>query len=77
MAITPKRWIELMEQTLGMKLSAEDEEQDMNGLQFDQNAITGLNPIGQNDTIQKPQQTPDNLMSTVPKVAGNDNRRLV
>jgi hypothetical protein len=77
MAITPKRWIELMEQTLGMKLSAEDEEQIMDGMQFDQAAITGLNPIGQNDTIQKPQQTPDNLMSTVPKVAGNDNRRLV
>ena len=78
MAITPKRWIELMEQTLGMKLTAEGEEdQDLEGEQFDPASITGQNPVGNNDVIQKPQQVPDNLMSTMPQFAGGDNRKAI
>lgn len=78
-AITPKRWIELMEQTLGMKLRAADEEdQDLEGMAFDQQALTGMNPIGNNNVVQKPQQVPpENLQATVPQVAGGDNRKLV
>lgn len=76
MAISPERWTELMEQTLGMKLKSENEE-DMQGAQFDPASITGQNPVGNNQTVQKPQQTPEALMQNVPQVAGRDNRKLV
>jgi hypothetical protein len=68
-----------MEQTLGMKLTTEDEDQpDLANTSFDQQALTGMNPIGNNNVVQKPQQTPpENLQATVPQVAGNDNRKLV
>ena len=77
-AISPKRWIELMEETLGIKLTTEDEDQpQLENAQFDQQALTGMNPIGQNGTLQRPQTVqPDNLQSTVPTVAGGDNRKL-
>jgi len=46
----------------------------LEGAAFDQNALTGQNPIGNNGVIQKPQEVPENLMSTMPQVAGGDNR---
>lgn len=73
--IDPERWIALMEQTLGMKLKSDD--QDLAGTQFDQSAITGQNPIGNNDVIQKPQQLPPGLMQNVAQMAGGDNRKTV
>jgi hypothetical protein len=77
-AITPERWIELMEQTLGMKLRTEDEVQNLQGAQFDQQALAGTNPVGNNNTIQMPQsQVPDGLMQNVPQQPGNDNRNVV
>jgi hypothetical protein len=75
MAITPKCYTKHMEQLLGMKLRSEgEEEENLEGAGFDQNALTGQNPIGNNGVVQKPQQVPENLMSTMPQVAGGDNR---
>jgi len=77
-AITPERWIELMEETLGIKLRTETEEGSLENAMFDQQALTGMNPVGNNNTVQKPQQVqPENLQSTVPAVAGGDNRNIV
>jgi hypothetical protein len=77
-AITPERWIELMEQTLGMKLRGEDEEQQEQQPQFDMNAMNGLNPVGNNSTIQMPQgAVPQGLMQNVPQMPGNDSRGVV
>jgi hypothetical protein len=81
-AITPKRWIELMEETLGMKLTSSEEEMEamqppIEQAQFDQSALTGLNPVGNNDVVQKPQQTPEGLMNNVPQMPGGDSRGLV
>jgi hypothetical protein len=74
--ISYKRFVELMEQTLGLKLTAEGED-DMQDAKIDPASVTGQNPIGNNDTVQKPQQVPENLMSTMPQFAGKDNRRAV
>jgi hypothetical protein len=76
--ITPERWIELMEETLGMKLRTESEEQpDLSQTSFDQSALTGMNPIGNNNVIQKPQQTPEGLMQNVPQQPSGDSRKTV
>jgi hypothetical protein len=78
MAITPTRWIELMEQTLGIKLSSEGEgEQGLAGTQFDQNALNGQNPIGNNNTIQTQNAVPGNLQATVPQLPSGDSRSVV
>ena len=76
--ISPKRWIELEEQALGMKLTSEEDDQpELENTTFDQAALTGMNPISGNGTLQRPQYTPpENLQSTVPTVAGGDNRKL-
>jgi hypothetical protein len=78
MAITPARWIELMEQTLGIKLTTEgEEEQDLVGTQFNQEVLNGQNPVGNNSTIQTQNPVPSNLQSTVPQIPGGDSRGVV
>jgi hypothetical protein len=77
-AITPQRYTELMEQTLGMKLKSEGEEEaELANATFDQSSMTAMNPIGNNEVIQKPQQVQENLASTVPQQPSGDSRGTV
>jgi len=77
MAITPKCYTENMEQLLGMKLKSEgEEEESLEGAFFDPTSTNGMNPIGNNQVIQKPQQVPANLMNTVPQMPDNDSRKV-
>jgi len=77
-AISPERWIELMEQTLGMKLSDENMMALPQASGFDVAANNGINPVGNNNTIQMPQgAVPQGLMQNVPQQPGADNRNTV
>lgn len=73
-----KVWQQAMEQLLGFKLTAPDNGEGMMlQPQFDVNSITGQNPIGETAAVQKPQQTPENLINTMPQMSGGDNRKAV
>jgi hypothetical protein len=68
----------LLEDNLGIKLRTEGEEEpDLSQTQTDIAALTGQNPIGAGNAVQKPQPVAENLMQTVPQIAGGDNRKMV
>ena len=75
--ITGKRLKELMEQTLGFKLSSVDEAQTEFESMINQAALAQQNPIGQGNAVQVPTSNNANLLNNVPQVPGGDNRGLV
>ena len=77
--ITKKRATQLMEETLGFKLSASDEEDDdleeqvMNAGMLNQAGANIQSPINMQQPVQMP---PENVASTVPMVGGMDKRGM-
>lgn len=76
-AIDPDLYIEAMEQLVGMKMRNDDIDVQPNKPVFDQSALTSMNPIGDNNVIQKQQQIPEGLMQNVPQQPSGDSRGTV
>jgi hypothetical protein len=76
--ITFKQLVALLEETLGIKLRTEaEEEPDLSQTQTDIAALTGQNPIGNNAGIQKQQPVAENLIQTVPQMPSGDTRTQI
>lgn len=76
--ISPERLRVLMEDILGMKLRTPEEDiSNKQGETFDNELMNRLNAIGQGNTVQTPQATPDNLQQTVPQMPNRDSRKVV
>jgi len=72
--ITAKRLKEMMEQTLGMKLTTSGEEFAAKQAQII--PPTAINPVGQGGAVQVPTGVAENLMGTVPQMPNMDSRKV-